>query len=271
MCWHRPEAAPRSLRARPVRRNSHRPSKFLKIVASAAKQPPTRRSFGDACSACLRADGSAGWLPGGNRDGGVRVWRLPDPGAQVKLRAPALRQLGAAIAVSALVAACTPDVVPPPSSPTPTPSPTSASPTENALEREQRLAFEGAETAYRNFRKEYDRVTVNGSDYKVTKVLLENAGGPYLKTFEGFLDSRRERKVTSSAGVQIVYVRPVGFLSDRVTLEVCEDGSKVVLLNASGEKVGKGEISTLKLTSRKVSGKWKIWAGDQEKVGSCEG
>lgn len=57
MCWHRPEAGPRPLRARPVRRNSHRPSKFLKIVASAAKQPPTRRSCGDACSACLRATG----------------------------------------------------------------------------------------------------------------------------------------------------------------------------------------------------------------------
>ena len=269
MCWHRPEAAPRSLRARPVRRNSHRPSKFLKIVASAAKQPPTRRSFGDACSACLRADGSAGWLPGGNRDGGVRVWRLPDPGAQVKLRAPALRQLGAAIAVSALVAACTPDVVPPPSSPTPTPSPTSASPTENALEREQRLAFEGAERAYRQFRKEYTRISTSGGADKPTAAMRATADGPYLKVMTQFLAKRKATKTRSTTGLRIGYVNPGTFSPEELTLSVCEDGSNNRILDRNGKQVGKGIAQELTLYVRPIDGRWKIWDGDNKTVKSC--
>ena len=54
---------------------------------------------------------------------------------------------------------CTPDDPPPAPPSTTAPSPT---PTENAQEREERLAYEAAEKSYREFRAEYYRVLGSG-------------------------------------------------------------------------------------------------------------
>ena len=72
--------------------------------------------------------------------------------------------LGTTMAVSAMLSSCAPEL-PPTSSPTPVvaPTPSASTPTESPQEREERLAYEGAEKAYRTFITEYSRV-VRASD-----------------------------------------------------------------------------------------------------------
>ena len=59
--------------------------------------------------------------------------------------------LGTTMAVGALLCSCAPEL-PPTSSPTPVvaPTPSASTPAESPQEREERLAYEGAEKAYRD-------------------------------------------------------------------------------------------------------------------------
>jgi hypothetical protein len=73
-----------------------------------------------------------------------------------------------------------------PSDPPPTPPTTvaSATPTENAQEREERLAYQAAEASYREFRAEVERVYSRGGAAKPTAVMKATAGGQYLASYQ---------------------------------------------------------------------------------------
>lgn len=178
----------------------------------------------------------------------------------MKLGAPALRQLGAAIVVSALVAACTPDVVPPPSSPTPTPSPTSASPTENALEREQRLAFEGAEKAYRLNMTEQNRVLAAGGAKQPPKLIRDTAAGAYLENVIRTMRLAHTEKWRIDNPTKVVAVTAQTYGSDSVTLVGCEDNRSVHILYGNGRKVtpAGSRLYLQSLTVRKYGSSWKV-------------
>ena len=83
----------------------------------------------------------------------------------MRLRARGFVTLGTTMAVGALLSSCAPEL-PPTSSPTPVvaPTPSATTPAESPQEREERLAYEGAEKAYRTFITEYFRVV--GASYR---------------------------------------------------------------------------------------------------------
>ena len=202
----------------------------------------------------------------------MAVWPHPDPrSADVKLRTRACSTLGAVLVVAALAAACTPDPGPtPPATPTPQPSPTSASPTESAQEREQRVAFEDATLSYREFHKEFTRLSIAGGTNASTPLMKKNAAGPYLDFYTKILLDRKETATHATVGARIVYVKVGAYSADELTLKACEDASKNRVVDASGTVKGKGIATRLTIYVRPVEGRWKLWNGDDEKVSSCD-
>ncbi len=187
----------------------------------------------------------------------------------MSLRKRAFARFGAVVVCCAIAAACTPEDGPLEPTPTPTSATPSPSPTETDQEREERLAYEAAETAYRTFRAEYDRITTHGYSPTTSQVMRDNAYGPYLKGYDEFIKGRRADKVRSTAPINIVYIKRDGYSSKEVILNVCEDGSSVRLLNSKGKMVGKGSVVEGKLTVRRQDSRWKIWDVDQKVVESC--
>ena len=179
--------------------------------------------------------------------------------------------LGTTMAVGVLFGSCAPEV-PPTSSPTPVvaPTPSASTPTESPQEREERLAYEGAEKAYRTFITEYSRVVRSSDRPHVTQPMRRNASGPYLKAYSKFIKQRRESRVRSSGPFTVGQVERVAYAPNQVLLTACEDGSKAKVVNRKGRVVGRGEIGTIDLTVRFVKSRWVVWDGDNEKrVKSC--
>ena len=185
------------------------------------------------------------------------------------LTARACSYLGAISATCVLLAACTPadgaPVVPPPVSQ----SAVSATPPETAQEREERLAYEAAEKAYRTFAAEYARLQQVEGPNKPTRLMTDNATGPYLKAMSNFLRYKAKNGRHVDKAVRIAYVRHGGYSKEELILLTCQDGSKVRVFDKSGKQVGRGSISKLTLHARPVSGRWKIWSATQEAVKSC--
>ena len=79
-------------------------------------------------------------------------------------------------------------------SPTPVvaPTPSASTPTESPQEREERLAYEGAEKAYRTFITEYTRVVRASDRPHVTRRCVTHATGDYLKAYSAFIKQRRK-------------------------------------------------------------------------------
>lgn len=179
-------------------------------------------------------------------------------------KARACRYLGAIIAVCVVLTGCTladgEPATPPPSSPA-----VSTTPFETAQEREERLAYEAAEKAFRTFRAEYDRLYQVPSP-RLTRAITENAAGPYLKVMTGFLKDSARRDRRADRPIRIVYVRRAGYSPTELILETCEDGSKIKVLDPQGRQVGHGGTSELRLYVRPVNGRWKVWDGDQTVV-----
>ena len=187
------------------------------------------------------------------------------------LKARAFSYLGAFSAVCALLAGCTPADGTIPAPPPATPASASATPPETAQQREERLAYEAAEKAYRTFRAEYNRLHKSeGGSAKPTSVMQDNAAGPYLKSMLAFLKHKVDHKRHSDRGVRIAYVHRGGFSPQELVLLACEDGSKVKILNRTGEQVSHGGVSKLTLYVRPIQGRWKVWNGDQEMVRACD-
>ena len=165
-----------------------------------------------------------------------------------------------------LSAGCTPDEpTAPPSSSAPTPTPT-----ENAQEREERLAYEAAEKSYREFRAEFYRVLRAGGAKSATPVMKATASGPYLKYFTALAQAYKGEGAYSTGTELTGYVRPQGYSPNSLVLDVCEDSSKVRDFDRSDKQTGKGEIRTAQLEIRQLDGNWKVWDGTGKKVSSCD-
>lgn len=178
---------------------------------------------------------------------------------------------GTTMAVGVLLSSCTPEL-PPTSSPTPvvTPTPSASTPTESPQEREERLAYEGAEKAYRAFMTEYVRVVRATDRPHVTQQMREHATGAYLKAYIAFIKQRRNRRLRSAGPVVIGRVERVAYGPKRVLLKACEDGSKARIVDRKGRTVSRGQIRTIDLTLRRVESRWMVSDGDNEKqVKSC--
>ena len=187
------------------------------------------------------------------------------------LKARAYCYLGAFSASCVLLAACTPANGTIPTPPPATSSPASATPPETAQEREERLAYEAAEKAYRTFRAEYNRLyRAEGGSAKPTIVMKDNAAGPYLRSMLAFLKHKVDNDRHSDRGVRIAYVRPGGYSPKELILLVCEDGSRVKIFDTTGKQVSHGGVSKLTLYVRPIEGRWKVWNGDQEMVRACD-
>ncbi len=181
----------------------------------------------------------------------------------LRRRAPAVTVVGAVAALCFGAVACTP---PGPSTPSPTPTP-SASPTETELEKQTRLDFEAAEKAYRTFSAEFDRLRQAGYAGGPSAVMKATAGGPYLKTFAGFL--RDGKGTTQKGSIKIGYVTPGSYSAKQLELGVCEDGRQVTTYDAEGKPLSHGVVSKLDLRVRSIDGVWKVWDGDDRKATSC--
>jgi hypothetical protein len=184
----------------------------------------------------------------------------------MKLRSRAL-QLGAAFALCSLATACTQPTGP--QEPTPTPTPANTSPTETQLERQTRLDFEAAEKAYLAFKTEYDRLAVSGKSDKATRVMTDNAAGPYLKVMTGFLSQTIRAGQRQQGEVRVAYINRGAYSPEQLNLLVCEDGTKVKTLDRNG-KASKGVAAKITLYVRPIDGRWKLWNGDDEVVKSCD-
>ncbi|WP_157720438.1 hypothetical protein [Friedmanniella luteola] len=154
---------------------------------------------------------------------------------------------------------------------TPSPSPTasSATPTETAAERQERLDYAAAEKAYRTFRAEYGRVLRAGGAKEPTKVMKATAGGEYLATFTEVIRSYRDADSRTIGKESIGFVRPGGYATSKLTLDVCEDGRKVQTL-IPRRKAQNGEIRTATIEVRQVGTSWKLWSGSGELADSCD-
>ena len=175
------------------------------------------------------------------------------------------RTLVVACLVTVVGAGCTPDSPPPPP-----PTPAVPTPTENAQEREQRLAYEAAEKSYREFRAEFYRVLRAGGARSATPKMKATAAGPYLENFTQVVQAYRGQKSHSVGNEMTGYIRPAGFESNSLILDVCEDSRKVRDYSSSGKYQGSGEVRTARLELRRLDGAWKIWDGDGKEAKNCE-
>jgi hypothetical protein len=163
-----------------------------------------------------------------------------------------------------LGAACTPSdpPPPPPSSSVPTPS-------ENAQEREERIAYEAAETSYREFRAEFRRVTAAGGASKATKEMKATAGGPYLSDATDVIRAYKDTGGYTVGTTKVGYLRPAGYSTSSLLLDVCEDETSVKTYNSKHKQIATNGILVLRLDIRKSDKKWKIWNFSGEKEKTC--
>src|SRR4051794_5512423 len=172
------------------------------------------------------------------------------------------RSLVAATCLLALLGTgCTPDTPPP----TPPPS-TSPTPTENAQEREERLAYEAAETSYREFRTEFRRVTSVGGATKATNQMRATAAGPYLDDATEVIRAYKDTGAYTSGNTTVGYIRPAGYSSSSLLLDVCDDEADVKTFNSKHKQIARNGILVLRLDVRKLDGMWKVWdfSGQEE-------
>jgi hypothetical protein len=184
--------------------------------------------------------------------------------------ARAFTYLGAVVAC-ALVAACSPSAG---VTPTPTPGVSTpagqSTPPETEQQRKERLDFEAAERAYRTFLSEYAGLyQTPGGPSMPTKLMTDNAAGPYLKVMIGFLRDSKNHGRHTDRPKRIEYVKRGAYSAEELVLETCEDGSKISVLDTKGRQVGHGGVSELTLYVRPVAGRWKVWDGDQKVVKKC--
>ena len=179
----------------------------------------------------------------------------------------ARRVVGAVVLMSTLaLTGCTPDG---PAGPTPSLSSAAPTPLETTQERQERLDYAAAEKSYRTFRAEYERVLRAGGAKDATATMKNTAGGGYLKTFTEVVQAFSANGSRDTGRETIAYVRPSGYASDSLALEVCEDSRSVVTIRRSGHR-SRGEVRQATIEVRKVSNVWKVWSGTGKLDDSCD-
>ena len=175
------------------------------------------------------------------------------------------RTLAVACLMTVVGAGCTPDSPPPPP-----PTPAVPTPTENAQEREQRLAYEAAETSYREFSVEFRRVTAAGGAKRATNQMKATAAGPYLADSVKTIRAYKKTGGYTTGQARFGYVRPAGYSRTSLILDVCEDETSVRTFNAKHKQVAKNGILVLRLDIHKINGYWKLWDYSGKEDESCE-
>jgi hypothetical protein len=161
--------------------------------------------------------------------------------------------IGAVVACCALAGACTSE--PPPVS-APAPTPVATTPTESQIEREMRLDYEAAETAYRAAVAEHDRQAQLG--IASASKLEQTATGVYLDFSLRSLRRSRDAGWRANGETKIVDVVTSGWQERTVRLIACEDSSGVRFTNERGEDVTPraGRTYVQDLTASKVGTIW---------------
>jgi len=149
----------------------------------------------------------------------------------VALRRRGFVSVGAVVACCALVVACTPEQPASTSSPTPA----STTPTESQIERQMRLDYEAAETAYRAAVAEHDRQAQLG--IASAAELKQTATGVYLDFSLRSLRRSRDAGWLASGETKIIDVVGSGWQDGTVRLIACEDSSGVRFTDKRGKDV----------------------------------
>jgi hypothetical protein len=179
--------------------------------------------------------------------------------------------VGAAVACCALAAACTSEPAP---SSTPSPSPATTTPTESQIERQIRLDYEAAETAYRASTSEQDRLYRAGGTTKATPALQATTTGSYLRITLQSLRDVHKSGWHAKGSTEIVGVsRDGGWKPARVGVTSCEDNSSLRFFDRTGAditpKVERRYVQ--RLTVVKITGRWKVSTANSTRVSSFEG
>jgi hypothetical protein len=153
--------------------------------------------------------------------------------------------------------------------PSPSPSASSASPTESDAERQERLDYAAAEKAYRTFRAEYRRVQRQGGASDASEVMRATAAGEYLSAFTDVIRGYKKLGTRAVGQEEIVFVRPAGYQTASLLLDVCEDARQIRTVRKSGE-AEVGDLREARVEVRKLVGTWKLWAGSGEVVQRCD-
>lgn len=191
--------------------------------------------------------------------------------------------LAAAVIAFAAAGCSSPSAAPTPApSPTPTWSCTPQSsvdpPCTEARAKEQaqlNANYAASEKALRDFTAEWNRIGIAGRGKIPSPLMTENAAGPFLKLFTGYLAEVEREGVRWTTGSKIVYVRREPDLkrasspATELALAVCEDGSGNRVVDGKGRVVAKGIVVGATVWARPVGGRMKIWDADGKEVKSC--
>jgi hypothetical protein len=162
--------------------------------------------------------------------------------------------VGAVVASCALVVACTPEQ---PAS-TPSPTPASTTPSESQIERQVRLDYVAAETAYRAAVAEHDRQAELG--IASAAELKQTTIGVYLDFSLRSLRRSRDSGWRANGETKIIDVVGSGWQERTVRLIACEDSSGVRFADKRGKDVTpRSRRSYVQdLTASKVGAHWKV-------------
>jgi hypothetical protein len=163
--------------------------------------------------------------------------------------------VGAAVACCALAAACTSEPAP---SSTPSPLSPATTPTETQIERQMRLDYGAAETAYRASVAEHDRQARLG--IANAAALKKTATGVYLHFSLRSLRRSRDAGWRAKGTTEIVNVIGSGWQERTIRLIACEDSSGVRFADDRGKDVTPRIRRTYvqELTANKNGSGWKI-------------
>jgi hypothetical protein len=170
------------------------------------------------------------------------------------LRRRGFVSVGAVVACCALVVACIPEQ--PPS--TPSAPPASTRPTESQIERQMRLDYEAAETAYRAAVAEHDRQAQLGTASAAE--LKQTATGVYLAFSLRSLRRSRDSGWRANGKTKVIDVVGSGWQERTVRLIACEDSSGVQFTDKRGKDVTPRIRRTYvqDLTASRVGTDWKV-------------
>jgi hypothetical protein len=178
--------------------------------------------------------------------------------------------VGAVVACCALTAACNPEGAP---TSTPSSSPAATRPTESQIERQMRLDYAAAEKAYRANIAEQDRLARAGGVRRPTTGLKTTAEGEYLSAAVTSLAYIKKNGWHGTGNTAILGVAHVGWQEKRVRLMSCEDGSRLRLLDHSGDDVTPNGDSRFvqSLSVVRRGGRWRVAAFESKSVKVFEG
>ena len=142
-------------------------------------------------------------------------------------------------------------------------------PQKAAAQAEEAEAYEEAMHAYREFTKEWSRLSMEGGTPTPSPEMSRLATGQYLDTISLFLASGSETGRRTSAPLQVTAIRPTGFSDGKVAMLVCEDGRHIQVLGPDGSVVGSGSLGASEVTVSRQSDGWKLTERFDTEVSRC--